>query len=70
MEVKPIHIVAASVFAFFAIVAANLLVEYRSNADFRAKLASADPSKLFATRAKLVAEENMVTQPDTEDEEE
>jgi len=60
VEVKPIHIIAASVFAFVAIVAANIITEYRSNEAFRDKLASIDPKQVLAVRTQRIAEENMV----------
>ncbi len=70
MEVKPIHIIGASVFAFFAIVAANMVTQYRSNAEFRERLSNINPQDLLAIRTKRVAEENMTPQPVAEDDDE
>lgn len=56
MEVKPIHILAASFVAFLAIVAANVIVQYQNNSEFRDKLTSIDPTKIRAIRTQLASE--------------
>ncbi len=56
MEVKPIHILAASVVAFLVIVAGNIVVQYQNNSEFREKLTSIDPTKIRALRTQLAAE--------------
>jgi len=68
MEVKPIHILAASAVAFLAIVGANLIVSYRSNENFRDKLTSLGSTKLGAIRDQRIAEEMMVPAEVAEDE--
>lgn len=59
MEVKPQHILYASMLAFALIVAASMISQYQSNAEFRDKWKALEPSKLLAIRVKRVAEENM-----------
>jgi len=70
VEVKPIHIVAAGIFAFCAIVAANMLTQYQSNSEFRDRLSNIDPRKMKLVRTQLIAEENMQSVPDDGDTEE
>lgn len=57
MEVKPIHIIGASIFAFFAIVVAGMISNTRDMDKFREKLSSMN---ITAIRAQRVAEEQML----------
>lgn len=56
MEVKPIHILAASVAAFCVLVAAQVFVTNRDNEQFREKFSNIDFAPL---RKRVIAEENM-----------
>ena len=59
MIIKPAQLFALAAAGFAAIVLSQLLVQYRSNEEFRQKFAAVDSSKLLQFRKRLLKEEGI-----------
>lgn len=60
MIIKPAQLFGLALAGFGAIVISQLLVQYRSNQEFRDKFAAVDASKLLQFRKRLIKEEGIV----------